>query len=223
MEPEGSILLLDHVLSQFSTVHIITIYFHKVHFNSILPSMPWSHKWSLFRAFLWKMLYSFLVSPTKTTSHPSHPNLIRQRKQNCGTPQYAVFSIILFFISLRYNYSVLSTPICIMFNYLNSLYCKVKWCFLLLNLKERITWGKFFTITTEGSLLKACNKSMLNSYTTNKEIPVSTKHAVESKSNVLHIKVPPHLLCNFYGMDPFKFPLLRFSQVWCWNSVSPHQ
>jgi hypothetical protein len=49
-----------------------------------------------------------------------------------------------------------------MCNYLDSLHGKIKWRFLLLNLKEGIAWGKFFTVATEGGLLKACNKSMLD-------------------------------------------------------------
>jgi hypothetical protein len=62
------------VLSQLDPVHTPISYFLKIYLNIILPSTPGSFKWSLWliaSGFPTKTLYTFLVSPTRTTC-PTH-------------------------------------------------------------------------------------------------------------------------------------------------------
>jgi hypothetical protein len=55
------------ILSQMHPLHIFPLYFPKIHFNIILPSMPTSSEWSLPFRFLTKILYTFLFKNDRVT------------------------------------------------------------------------------------------------------------------------------------------------------------
>jgi len=61
------------ILSQLDPVHTPTSYFLKIHLNIILPSTPWSSKWSVSLRFsLQKPVYASSITHTFYMPRPSH-------------------------------------------------------------------------------------------------------------------------------------------------------
>ena len=61
----------SHILCQLDPAHILTSYFLKIHLNIILPSMPWSPKWS-FRQFFTQKSCTCLSPLHATCQNPSN-------------------------------------------------------------------------------------------------------------------------------------------------------
>ena len=105
------------ILSQLDPVHTPTSYFLKIHLNIILPSTPWSPKWSRSLMFPHEILYTPLHSPTRATN-PAHlilldfiTQIILGGEKDHSAPHYIVSSSLRCprFLRLLNNISQLSS------------------------------------------------------------------------------------------------------------------